>query len=60
MRSVVMRVLWALSFGPPVMFDCYRTQCMVRAGIVNYDSCFIDTTKGNIMCILMFGFYMLY
>jgi len=32
--------------APPVMFDCYRTQRMVRAGIVNYDGCFVDTTKG--------------
>ena len=37
---------------PPVMFDCYRTQRMVRAGIVNYDGCFVDTTKGEfIICI---------
>ena len=29
------------------MFDCYRTQRMVRAGVVNYDGCFVDTTKGE-------------
>ena len=33
---------------PPAMFDCYRTQRLARAGIVNYDGCFVDTTKGEI------------
>ena len=35
------------STAAAVMFDCYRTQRMVRAGIVNYDGCFVDTTKGE-------------
>ena len=39
--------------APPVMFDCYRTQRLVRAGIVNYDGCFVDTTKGEMIYVFV-------
>jgi len=30
----------------PILFDCFKVKKMNRPGIVNYDGCFIDTTKG--------------
>jgi len=31
----------------PVMFDCTRTSRLLQRGVINYDTCLVDTTEGT-------------